>query len=165
MGNNFGNSFSDRLVEIITSYRDNGWDIFYAFLDELPNGEIIPCLSEVVSRLGGQKLRYEGNSCLEVMESRFGIPGMYEFFFENFEPSEENKAVTAEYIIMSETPDIFDIAEQYGWFDDLEFINKMIEFSSGIKNIEFTAWLLDCKNRHFDIAAEREEAEKKLTLN
>lgn len=161
----FRGRISDRMAYMINSDNFDKWDGFYTMTDGLPDDEYIPCLTEVILKTGGKKLFYSGITCMDCTERRFKIPGMYEFFFENFVIPEENRLVTAEYIITSGTTAVFELAERYGWFEDPEFVNKLIQESARTHSVEFTAWLLDCKNRKFGVDAERGAMNKKISLN
>lgn len=137
---------------------DDRRDDFYYFLEYLPDKYVMTCLSKVIPKLGRMKIGDGGHMNAAAVQRRFEIPGMYELFFENFEPCEKNKYEIIKFIILSESAqEILALAEKNGWFDDPGFLNKTIEFSAEAKTVGFTAWLLDCKHRLFGGGAKRKK--------
>lgn len=99
------------------------------------------------------------------LESRKKIPGFYKFFFENYEFVKINKGKTMKQMIDCGSVDGLAAAAELGWLKQPKKRDEMIAFAAEKGKTECVAWLLDFKNRTADLAAERERAEKKRSVN
>lgn len=161
-----GAKIPEMWVKIIT---EGGWDdetkskwYDYCYLTQKIRGDdFIPCITALVTELGGQKLH-----CTEWLwhlglESRQKNPGFYKFFFENYEFAKINKGKTMKQMIDCGSVDGLAAAAELGWLKTPKKRDEMIAYSAEKEKTECTAWLLEFKNRNFDLASERKKAEKK----
>lgn len=72
-----------------------------------------------------------------------------------------NKMQTMRKIIDANRPDILEVCARHGWLSQAKKRDAMIQYATDSNKTEITAWLLDFKNKNFDLAAEREKADKK----
>lgn len=71
-----------------------------------------------------------------------------------------NKTRTMRDIIKRDRADILAICAKHGWLSQAKKRDEMIEYATANCKTECTAWLLEFKNKNFDLAAERKKAEK-----
>lgn len=153
----------DDKVNIITGRDRFAKPELSQYSNRIPDEEFISYITQINSLLGEKRLRADFGD----LKPRFKsdrIPA--EFLFKNFEFS--NRDFNAELIkgfIDQKNIEMLDLAAKYGLLKNIELINTAIKYSTEQAAVECTAFLLDFKNRNFDIAAERKSAEKKLAFD
>lgn len=86
--------------------------------------------------------------------------GVWDCVLDCFDPK-INKARTMREIIDANRPDILEVCAKHGWLSQAKKRDDMIAYAIENGKPECTAFLLDFKNKNFDLAAEREKADKK----
>lgn len=86
-------------------------------------------------------------------------PNVFKCFMECFDQKKLNKAMFMQDIIDKDRADMLALCAEHGWINRSVKCDELIEYSSKNKSVECTAYLLDHKNRSFDLAAERKKAE------
>lgn len=93
---------------------------------------------------------------------KFYDPRFFEAVLKYCNGKQMRKQMTMQEIIDKNSVELLELCAKYGWLKLPRIRDAMIEYSQKANRTECTAWLLDFKNRNFDLAAEREKAEKKL---
>lgn len=78
-----------------------------------------------------------------------------ELGLELFDKHIKNKIKLLRYLIDNDAADCLAELENYGWFKAPKKRDELIQYASENGSRECAAWLLECKNRTADIAAER----------
>lgn len=139
----------------------NQWFDYCYLVERLSDDNFIPGISALVNELGGKKLHYTEWLWHIGLAKRHNIPGFYNFLIENYDISKINKGKTMRCIIDAGSVDGLAAVAELGWLKMPKKRDEMIAYSNEKGKTECTAWLLDFKNRNFDLAAERKKAEKK----
>lgn len=71
------------------------------------------------------------------------------------------KEQTLQYIIDNNLVGLLEIAADHGWFKLAKTCDEYIEYAHEKNRAECAAWLVDYKNRTFDLARERKKAERR----
>lgn len=88
-------------------------------------------------------------------------PNVFKCFMECFDQRKLGKALFMQDIIDKDRADMLALCAEHGWIKRSVKCDELIEYSSKRNSVECTAYLLDYKNRSFDLAAERKKAEKR----
>ncbi len=86
-------------------------------------------------------------------------PDVFKCFMECFDQKKLNKAMLMQDIIDEDRADMMALCAEHGWIKRSVKCDELIEYASKNKSVECTAYLLDYKNRSFDLDAERKKAE------
>ena len=78
-----------------------------------------------------------------------------------FDNRKITKKQVLQHIIKNDLAEQLNIAAEHGWFRTAKKCDEYIEFAQDNDSVECAAALLDYKNRTFDLAREREKAEKR----
>lgn len=84
-----------------------------------------------------------------------------ECFLNCFDIKKINKKKFMTRFINIDRADLLALCAERGWLGSVKKCDELTELSNDIQSAECTAFLLDFKNRNFDLAAEREKADKK----
>lgn len=96
-----------------------------------------------------------------VYKDRFFDPVFFETLLKFFSGKQMRKQATMEEIIDKNSIELLEICARYGWLKIPRIRDAMIDYANKQNSAECTAWLLEFKNRNFDLAAERVKAEIK----
>lgn len=92
----------------------------------------------------------------------FYDPVFFEALLKYCNGKQMRKQMTMEEIIDRNNVVLLEMCARYGWLKMPRIRDAMIKYSEDKNKTECTAFLLDFKNRNFDLAAEREKAEKRI---
>lgn len=170
-----GVKFSNERIYGFTKYPGfTMWNIFIGMLMTLDDDVIVDVIRDIIKEIGGKRI-YCGYKIHEKnfdpdfspygrMRNRFFKPEFFSVFLENFKLNKfDRTALLKEIIAQNRSKNLAMCAEQ-GWLKEPCKRDEIIAYASEIKNTECLAWLLDYKNRNFDLAAERAKAEKRELL-
>ena len=93
---------------------------------------------------------------------KFYDPKFFETLLKYCSGKQMRKRWTMEEIIDRDSTELLALCAKYGWLKMPRIRDEMIKYSQENNHPECTAWLLEFKNRNFDLAAERAKAEKKM---
>ncbi len=148
-----------------TNFNLARWNYFKQFSDFAAKAtpEEFAKVSERLYNAVGQKL-YNN-----IGEYRYGIyrdlffePVFFEALLKFFDDKKMRKQMTMQEIIDQNNVTLLELCARYGWLKIPRIRDAMIEYSQKKNRTECTAFLLDFKNKNFDLAEEREKAEKKM---
>lgn len=88
-------------------------------------------------------------------------PNVFKCFMECCDQKKLNKAIFMQDIIDKDRADMIALCAENGWIKRSIKCDELIEYANKKQSVECTAYLLDYKNRSFDLAAERKKAEKR----
>lgn len=91
----------------------------------------------------------------------FYSPEVFKCVLDCFDNKKIPKKQTLQQIINNNSVELLEIAAEHGWFRFAKKCDEYIEYAHEKNRTECAAWLLDFKNRTFDLQKEREKAEKK----
>ncbi|MDE7229253.1 MAG: hypothetical protein K2N56_02120, partial [Oscillospiraceae bacterium] len=137
---------------------EGGWDDLskgkwfdYCFMmQKLSDEDFIPCISAIVSELGGRKLHYTEWLRTAGLEKRQNIPGFHKLLIESFDLSKVNKGNLMKSMILHDSMDELAAAAELGWLKQPKKRDEMIAFATEKGKTECTAWLLEFKNKNFE---------------
>lgn len=92
----------------------------------------------------------------------FYDPVFFEALLKFCNGKQMRKQMTMQEIIDRNNVVLLELCARYGWLKMPRIRDAMIKYSQDKNKTECTAFLLDFKNRNFDLAAEREKAEKRM---
>lgn len=139
----------------------NKWHDYCFMTQKVSDEDFMPCMSAVLSELGGRKLHYTEWLWTAGLAKRQNIPGFFKFLIDNFDLSKVNKGNLMKSMILHNSMDGLAAAVELGWLKQPKKRDEMIAFATEKGMTECAAFLLDFKNRTADLAAERVRAEKK----
>ncbi len=126
------------------------------FLQKNENAEFI--LSALKSEIGEplfySNYRYKYSSRLS--------PEDFDCFLEYFNTKFLDRIGEMRQFIIDGKIEYLAVCAKHGWLKNTATRDKLIAFSTEKGKTEATAWLLDFKNKNFDLAAERKRTEKRL---
>lgn len=162
-----GMTFSEKRIAILTeSRRGAEWRKFCGILYQLEDGDCFEVLQNVVKEVGEKKLHFpeevlgfELNP--EFNRSYYSVPEKFGFILEHFDQKQMSKMAVMVCAINADSAGCLEICTKHGWLTKPSERDALIEYASKENRTECLAFLLDYKNRNFDLAAEREKAEKK----
>lgn len=93
---------------------------------------------------------------------KFYDPRFFETLLKCGSGKQMRKQAIMQEIIEKNDTELLEICARYGWLKMPRIRDAMIKYSEDKNKTECTAFLLDFKNRNFDLAAEREKAEKRM---
>lgn len=93
---------------------------------------------------------------------KFYDPRFFETLLKFFDGKKMRKQAIMQEIIDNSDTRLLALCAKYGWLKMPRIRDAMIKYSEDKNKTECTAFLLDFKNRNFDLAAEREKAEKRM---
>lgn len=96
------------------------------------------------------------------MRSRFEDPALFRLLTEEFAVSEKDRKRYLKRVIFNQNIPCAKLAAKAGWLDDPKRRDAMIAFAQKYGKNESIAWLLDFKQRNFDLEAERAAAEQRI---
>ncbi|MDE6733278.1 MAG: hypothetical protein K2J77_10430, partial [Oscillospiraceae bacterium] len=89
-------------------------------------------------------------------------PELFDCFLEYFNTKFLDRIGEMRRFILDGKIEYLAVCAKHGWLNNSATRDKLIAFSTEKGKAEATAWLLDFKNKNFDLAAERKRAEKRL---
>lgn len=92
---------------------------------------------------------------------KFYDPRFFETLLKCGNGKQMRKQAIMQEIIEKNDIGLLALCARYGWLKMPRIRDEMIKYSQEKNHTECTAWLLEFKNRNFDLAAERAKAEKK----
>lgn len=157
--------FTEERIQALTESRKHYvWFQFIRMLGTLDNGIVAEVIRSVVKEVGGKRLRpyskyrYLAYSLCD-REDQFFDPGIFTAFLDNFKLSKIDKVNLLKYLIDRECLECLGICARRGWLNSLGRCDEMTAYASETEKTECVMWLLDFRNRTFDIAAERAKSE------
>lgn len=159
-----GVTFSEKRIAALTGSRLRvGCKQFYNMLDWLDDEDFFNVLQKIVKEVGEKKLHYfdiilhykYNPGCNRPYCSE---PGKLRFILEHFDQKQMNKMAVMVCAVNAGSMECLEICTKLGWLTKMSDCDELIKCASENGRTECLAWLLDFKNRNFDLAAEREKA-------
>ena len=125
--------------------------------------EFIPYITQLNMLLGGKRFKADFHDLRDRFKSDKIPP---EWLFKNFDFIDRkfNAALIKDFID-SQNTEMLTLTAKYGVLKNIGLINEMIGYSAEHGITECTAFLLDYKNRTFDLTAEHKTANRELTFD
>lgn len=139
--------------------------IFWQFMDfaEHASAEDFAAVVEKLFGLVGEPLYNTfGEYRYGAYKNVFYDPVFFEALLKYCNGKQMRKQATMQEIIDKDSVKLLALCAKYGWLKLPRIRDAMINYSQKNNKTECTAFLLDFKNRNFDLAAEREKAEKRM---
>ncbi len=163
----FGARFTEKRTTILTEGgRSFEWQEYCYMLEFLHDDVGFDIMRGIVAEVGGKKLHftdaiYWANYNPERNILRLFKPEFFRFVLDNFNEKKINKTLLMKGAIYENSVECLAICAERGWLKTPRVRDAMIEIATKENKTECTAFLLDFKNKNFDLAAERERAEKR----
>lgn len=148
-----------------TNFNRARWDYFKWFSDftEYCPPEEFAAISERLYNAVGEKLynnigEYRNSM---VYSKKFYDPLFFETLLKFYNDKQMRKQMTMKEIIDKNSVVLLALCAEYGWLKLPRIRDAIIAYSQEKNATECTAFLLDFKNKNFDLEAERARAEKK----
>lgn len=148
-----------------TNFNLTRWNYFQEFSNFAANSspEEFAAVSERLYNAVGEKLYNNiGEYRYGAYRDLFFKPVFFEALLKFFDDKKMRKQMTMQEIIDQNRVDLLEMCARYGWLKLPRIRDAMIEYSQKKNRTECTAFLLDFKNKNFDLAEERAKAEKKM---
>lgn len=163
-----GVTFTEIWIDALTNHlKITMFIVLIIMLTALGDDAFCDVIREVVKEVGGKRLCYAERygfiepSLFDDIEIRFYRPGFFEVFLENFRFRRNAREELLMNLIAKDRPEFLAQCAERSWLRQPKVRDEMIAYASEVKSTECLAWLLDYKNRSFDLAAERAKAEKR----
>ena len=140
------------------------WNYYKQFSDfaEKASPEEFAAVAERLYNAVGEKLYNNiGEYRYGAYRDLFFKPVFFEALLKFFDDKKMRKQMTMQEIIDQNSVTLLEMCARYGWLKLPRIRDAIIEYSQKKNRTECTAFLLDFKNKNFDLAAERVKAEKK----
>lgn len=159
---NAGVSLSEELTDDLVEYPGSLVPRLGTYLGMYSDEEFISAVSGLLSEVGAakRKICFTRDLWTECPE-RFQSPELLRFIVENFKIRSDTKVLMLRDLILEENIPCLEIAADAGWLTPVDRREKIMRFSSAVEANECTSWLLDYITRNFDLAAERERADRR----
>lgn len=135
------------------------WYLYLTDLEEVGKEDFL-WLSRIFFEETSAPLYYS-DSVWQSIRGYFFDKDVFTCLFECYDLKRLNKTRTLHVIINDENVELLALCAEHGWLKTPKKRDEMIEYATENGRTECAAWLLDFKNRSFDLAAERAKAEKK----
>lgn len=157
-----GVTLSDEIKTMLVKRdKDGEWLSFSKSCGLMTDEGFLKALRRLAEEVGdGEKFYYSQRFYVDNTDKFFNEK-LLDFIVEHFDIRLLNKAKLMRNIIDENKLSLLSAAERYGWLADPKRRDGIINYAIERNNIEASAWLLDCKNRTADFAAENERAEKR----
>ena len=167
-----GVTFSEKRITALTGGRKvfERTEFLRLFNDILYDGkssDFTEILRNIVKEIGEKKLRFSKELFFWNFDSdpriywiKYFDPEIFGLIMEHFGQEHMDKKRIMKCAVIVNSAESLDICAKYGWLAKPSDRDEMIEWASQEKSTECLAFLLDYKNRSFDLAAEREKAER-----
>lgn len=163
-----GVTFSEKRIAALTeSTRGLKWKEFCSLLMRLEDEECFDVLQNVVKEVGEKKMNF--SDCVlgyeyypEFNRSYYSDPEKFGYILEHFNQKQMYKMGVMVCAINAGCAESLEICTKHGWLTKLSNCDELIEYAIEEKKTECVAFLLDFKNRNFDLAAERKKADKRM---
>lgn len=161
-----GVTFSRKHISALTEdRRKDGWNEYYVIQFWLDDNELFDILKNIVREIGEKKLLFNAhilgyNSHHLNNRWYYSDTEKFGFILEHFNQKQMNKMEVMKCAILENSAACLKICTEYGWLTKPSNRDELIEFASEQNKTECLAFLLDYKNRNFDLEAERERAER-----
>ena len=161
-----GVSFSQKHISALTEDRRkdgrNEYDVIEYWLND---DEFYDILQSIVREIGDKKLLFDDHILgydRHHMHNRFycSDPEKFGFILEHFNQKQMKKMCVMKCTILEDSAACLEICTKHGWLTKPGDCDELIEWASEENKTECLAFLLDYQNRNFDLAAEREKAER-----
>lgn len=163
----FGARFTEKRTTILTEGgRSFEWQEYCYMLEFLRDEESFDVMRGIVAEVGGKTLHftdaiYWANYNPERNILRLFKPEFFRFILDNFNEKKINKTLLMKGAIYENSVECLSMCAERGWLKTPRVRDAMIDIATKENKTECTAFLLDFKNKNFDLAAERERAEKR----
>lgn len=141
--------------------RWNYYEQFTSFAQKTTPEEFAAVAERLYNAVGEKLYNNIGEYRYGIYRDLFFEPVFFEALLKFFDDKKMRKQMTMQEIIDKNSVDLLEMCARYGWLKLPRIRDAMIEYSQKKNRTECTAFLLDFKNKNFDLAAERERAEKK----
>lgn len=164
----YGAKFTEKRTTVLTEGgRSFEWQEFCSMLDTLGEDECLEILRELIAETGGKKLHYTdaiywGSYNRERNKFHWFKPEHFRFLLENFNEKKLNKSMLMKGAINENNVECLAMCAEQGWLKAPKKRDEIIEYANKEQKTECVAFLLDFKNKNFDLSAERVKAEKKI---
>lgn len=148
-----------------TNFNLTRWNYFQEFSNFAANSspEEFAAVAERLYNAVGEKLYNNiGEYRYGAYRDLFFKPVFFEALLKFFDDKKMRKQMTMQEIIDQNSVDLLEMCARYGWLKLPRIRDAMIEYSQKKNRTECTTFLLDFKNKNFDLAEERVRAEKKM---
>ncbi len=136
--------------------------VWTCLLERLSAEKFAGVLTRLSGELGGEKLHCT-DGIYDALSDKLYRAENLECYLELFDKPKLKKTNIMRSAIENDAPECLAFAERAGWLTSAKTRDDMIRYAAERKSVECAAWLLDFKNRTADLAAERENAERKIT--
>lgn len=163
----FGAKFSEKRTTVLTEGgRSFEWQEYCYMMEYLSDEECFEVMRGIVAELDGKKLHftdaiYWANYNPERNILRLFKPEFFRFILDSFNEKKMNKTLLMKGAINENSVECLSMCAERGWLKTPRVRDSMIEIATKENKTECTAFLLDFKNKNFDLSAERERAEKR----
>lgn len=148
-----------------TNFNLARWNYYKQFSDfaEKASPEEFAKVAERLYNAVGEKLYNNiGEYRYGAYRDLFFKPVFFEALLKFFDDKKMRKQMTMKEIIDLGNVELLALCARYGWLKIPRIRDEMIAYSTEKNATECTAFLLDFKNKNFDLQAERVKAEKKI---
>ena len=154
-----------RIASLTESKRGSGWVEFYRMLYHLDDDDCFNVVQNIVREIGDKKLIFPDIMLGYELDPKFNRsyysdPEKFGFILEHFNQKQMNKTAVMLCTIRADSAACLKICTEHGWLTKPSDRDGFIECAVEENKTECLAVLLDYKNRNFDLAAEREKAER-----
>lgn len=123
-------------------------------------------LQDLAAELGGKRLRFGSELLKRLYDPEYDRylllePEVFGRIIESFDHRQMNKMKIMKYAVDRDSVKCLALCAQNGWIDQPARRDELTAYAADNKKTECTAWLLNFKERNFDLAAERAKAEKR----
>lgn len=163
-----GAKFTEKRTTVLTEGgRSFEWQEYCYMMEYLSDEECFEVMRGIVAELNGKKLHftdaiYWANYNPHRKVFRLFKPEFFRYILDNFNEKKMNKTLLMKGAINENSVECLAMCAERGWLKTPRVRDSMIEIATKENKTECTAFLLDFKNKNFDLAAEKIKAEKKI---
>lgn len=164
----FGAKFTEKRAKALSEGgRGFDWQEFVYMSERLSDEDYLPVMRGLLAELDGKKLNYTDTiywANYNVLHDRTRLfkPEFFRFILDNFNQKKMSKAGLMRGAINANSVECLAICAENGWLKMPRKRDEMIEFATKENKPECTAFLLEYKNKNFNLAEERVKADKKI---
>lgn len=164
----YGAKFTEKRIKVLTEGgRSFEWQEYCYMMEFLSDGECFDVMRSIVAEVGGKTLHftdaiYWSNYNPHRKVFRMFKPEFFKFILDSFNEKKINKSMLMKGAINENSVECLAMCAERGWLKAPKKRDEIIEYANKEQKTECVAFLLDFKNKNFDLSAERVKAEKKI---
>ena len=148
-------------IEMLSTGKQSAyWMAYVTEMTSLKKEQLLPMLERLV------KLASSSDKKLLLTQKMFDelkwSDESLAFALKNFDVSKINQGKAIEKIISENEASLLDVVSELGWFSQVAKLDKALEYAQSKSKQEVVAWVVNYKNKKFDVAAEETKTEAKL---